>query len=153
MARSVFAVLSGAAASAALSTLLLFLVSALLAGNTTDIGLLPVVLAAWISVAFLANAVGAIVLGLPWHLIAQKNDWRASWHYWLPGAVCGFVVAFLFVNGGALLAGNANSVFRWGGALFPAYLYGAALGGFTALFAWRIRRPDRDAANPPTSTS
>lgn len=151
MARSLLAILAGAAASAAISTTLLFIWSGLMGGGA-DAGSLPLLLSAWVLVAFFANAVGALTLGLVWRWFAEKKGWRHALHYWLPGAICGFAVAFLFVNGGALRAGEAGSVWRWFGTMFPVYVYGAALGGFTAWFTWLIRRPDRDGANPDTAT-
>jgi hypothetical protein len=49
------------------------------------------------------------------------------------------------LNGNGLDAGSASFVF------FITAIIGIALGGMTGFFAWLIRRPDRDAPNPPTS--
>ena len=151
MARSLLSIFAGAAASAAISTTLFFIWSGLMSGGA-DVGSLPLLVATWAFVAFFANTVGALTLGLVWRWFAEKKGWRHALHYWLPGAICGFAVAFLFVNGGALRAGEAGSVWRWFGTIFPVYVYGAALGGCTAWFTWLIRRPDRDGANPDTAT-
>lgn len=153
MARSIVAILGGAAISAATATVLLFAASAF-AGNPTDSNALAIVLASWIFIAFIANVVAAFTLGLVWRWVAEANHWRASWQYWIPGALSGFALAFAFVNAGALLSGESNLVWRWFQGMLPAYIYGAALGGLTGYFAWLIRRPDRDATpNPPTSAS
>lgn len=152
MARSVVAILGGAAISAVTATVLLFISSALAGNPTADSGSLPIVLASWVMIAFIGNFIAALTLGMAWRWVAEANRWRASWQYWMPAAVCGFALAFLFINAGALVSGEAHLVWRWFQGMLPAYLYGAALGGFTALFAWLIRRPDRDAApNPPRS--
>jgi len=150
MARSLLSILGAAAAAAAISTTLLFIWSGLMGGGA-DAGSLPLLLVTWIFVAFFANTIGALTLGLVWRWFAEKNGWRCALHYWLPGAICGFAVAFLFVNGGTLLTGDTSSAWRWFETMFPVYIYGAALGGFTAWFAWLIRRPDRDGANPDTA--
>jgi hypothetical protein len=151
MGRSLFAILGGAAGSASTATALLFVVSAIV-GNPTDSNTLPFLLSGWILVAFVANLIAASTLGVAWRWLADAKHWRAAWQYWLPASVCGFAIAFLFVNGGALLSGETQIVWRWFQGMLPFYAYGATLGGLTALFAWLIRRPDRDAPNPPTAT-
>lgn len=96
--------------------------------------------------ALAITAVGATIavpttltLGLAAHTMFQRRGVTSAWAYILTGALAGALVpAFLtlFFSGMSLLA-----------------LYGIPVGAATAFLAWLIRRPDRDAPNPPTSAS
>jgi NhaP-type Na+/H+ or K+/H+ antiporter len=105
----------------------------------------------WLVLGFAANVICAATLGLAWHSCATTRAWRSVQAYVLPGLAVGlFVPALLFLvpsmlNGSGLDAGSASFVF------FITAIIGIALGGMTGFFAWLIRRPDRDAPNPPTS--
>ena len=90
--------------------------------------------------------VAAATLGLGWHTIALESRRTTRSDYWLPGALIGAVVAFVmpFIT----LPGIGAD---WLPLILVGTFYGAACGGFTGLYAWLIRRPDRDAANPATA--
>jgi uncharacterized membrane protein YfcA len=75
----------------------------------------------------------ASTLGLAWHAFAMRRHWTGLAFYLAPAAIVGVL--------GGLMASSGSSPFRMGA-------YGALLGALTALFAWLIRRPDRDAPNP-----
>ena len=75
----------------------------------------------------------ASTLGLAWHAFAMRRHWTGLAFYLAPAAIVGVL--------GGLMASSGSSPL-WMGA------YGALLGTLTALFAWLIRRPDRDAPNP-----
>lgn len=102
---------------------------------------------------FIGAYVFSIIIGLTigplWHVIARVQRWNRGRDYWMPGAVCGAIVAMGIVLPFGTLGQPSL------GALALALTlagYGSLLGGLTGYFAWRIRRPDRDsAANPPTS--
>jgi uncharacterized membrane protein YfcA len=75
----------------------------------------------------------ASTLGLAWHAFATRRNWTGLAFYLAPAAIVGVL--------GGLMASSGTSQL-WMGA------YGALLGALTALFAWLIRRPDRDTPNP-----
>jgi uncharacterized membrane protein YfcA len=95
----------------------------------------PVMLYATVN-AVLSLAI-ASTLGLAWHAFAMRRHWTGLAFYLAPAAIVGVL--------GGLMASSGSSPF-WMGA------YGALLGTLTALFAWLIRRPDRDAPNPDRAT-
>jgi hypothetical protein len=93
----------------------------------------------WFGVNVLVVAVVATVLGLPWHAYCQRQGWTNVHAYWTVGLITGVLpgAAWTLPSGFSLIAAFVLA-------------YGAMLGGITGLVAWLIRRPDRDAANPPT---
>jgi hypothetical protein len=80
----------------------------------------------------------ASTLGLVWHAVAMRRNWTGLTFYLAPAAIVGVL--------GGLMASSGSSPL-WMSA------YGALLGVLTALFAWLIRRPDRDAPNPGRAAS
>jgi hypothetical protein len=104
--------------------------------------------ASWSGLTFLITALVASTIGLAWHAFAHARGWRSVHAYWLPATMVGVIPPALIVLAPALrgeswMAGSLSS-----GVVLS--LCGASLGGLTGLFAWLIRRPDRDAANPAT---
>lgn len=95
---------------------------------------------AWFALSFVITALVASTLGLAWHTYLQRHNHTAIHWYWIPGAIVGGMSGALWLlpSGSSLVAALITPL-------------GAALGGATGFFAWLIRRPDRDAANPPTS--
>lgn len=102
---------------------------------------------------FLANLSVACTIGMLWHSIAQKAGWISIHAYWPPAVLVGMLPAsFLFAPrylSGDLEGGAA--IMNWLRGFITMMALGGALGGLTGTFAWLIRRPDRDAPNPPTS--
>jgi hypothetical protein len=133
------AILIGSAASSAITTvgLALFNLSSS-SGSSNDA---PLAYLAWFVGSTIITAAVSATVGLAWHALCQSRGYASVHAYWIPGAVVGVLPGALWLlpSGSTLIAGF----------VLP---YGAALGGLTGLFAWLIRRPDRDAANPPTST-
>lgn len=96
-----------------------------------------VIVATWAITGLVAAA-----LGLPWHALAVNRGWTWWACYTFPAAGAGgllaitvFVVLFSHALGGEQTAPLA---------LFGAMPIGILLGGLTGLFAWLIRRPDRE---------
>lgn len=100
----------------------------------------PLAYLAWLALSFLVTSAVAATLGLGWHILCQRIGLTSVHAYWIAGAMVGAVPGALWLlpSGSFLIA-----------AIIP---YGAVLGGLTGLFAWLIRRPDRDATNPTTSS-
>lgn len=99
--------------------------------------------------AAIVVALVASTLGLAWHALAARLRWRSVHAYWLPALLVGATPPqVMFVP--TIL--SPNSMYDWTGTWIQLSFYGAALGGLTGLFAWLIRRPDRDAPNLNTST-
>jgi hypothetical protein len=94
------------------------------------------------------SIIATTTLGLAWHTIASKRGWRIKKYYWFPGlligAAVGAAMSFPFVADVGFDSG-------WWAWACIGTLYAGAIGGFTGLFAWLIRRPDRDSPNPATS--
>jgi hypothetical protein len=131
------AILGGALAGASFTTLGLFAFNLANGMELTFPSLLAA--GAWFGVTFLIAVGFASTLGLAWYALASGRGWHSAHHYWVPGAVTGAIPLAIAFSTTATLALSLG-------------LYGAAMGGLTGLFAWLIRRPDRDAiANPPTS--
>lgn len=124
------AILGGALAASALSSLGL-LVWALASGLDVRPDSL-IAFGAWFGITFLLSTGFASTLGLAWHMLATGRGWRSVHCYWLPGALTGFVPTML------VFSPTPTAALHFGS-------YSALLGGLTGLFAWLIRRPDRDA--------
>jgi hypothetical protein len=136
----------GAAAAASLTTTLgLFVVFAIMGyGGLSTWRALP----GSFLLAFVPSAVIATTLGLMWHAFALRRRWHRSFHYWIPALIAGATLGFGLFLLPASTFGMADPD-AWT-IMFLLTGYGAALGGLTGYFAWLIRRPDRDAANPAT---
>ncbi len=108
--------------------------------------------AIWLALGFGANLILASTLGLAWHAFAYRRGWRGVIAYVLPAAVLGLAIPLGMFALPPLLAGNGLDLHSAAFVTSITSLIGVALGGMTGLFAWLIRRPDRDGApNPPTS--
>ena len=103
--------------------------------------------------AFVLALILSATFGLIWHLFAVRTGLVNAGYYALAGGVIG-----AFVSGAI-----AHAMIGLGGAGAPpgydfssehnfSVLFGAMMGAFSALAAWFIRRPDRDAI-PPTNRS
>jgi hypothetical protein len=144
------AALGGSALAALISTILLTLFNIVAyQGRSGDfmaamIGFLPLV--------FFATAIAASTLGLAWHALARSQGWSSVHSYW-PAAVAAGIAPVFFLMLGPMIEDGARAPLdrRWFISFFIALALGASLGGLTAIFAWLIRRPDRDAPNPPRS--
>ncbi len=131
------AILGGALAGSALTTIGLLLLS--LFGNGAVTLEVFAAFGAWFGITFLLATGFASTLGLAWHTLASGRGWRSVHYYWLPGALTGFLPTML------VFSPTPTAALYFGS-------YSALLGGLTGLFAWLIRRPDRDPrSNPPTS--
>ena len=100
------------------------------------------------------SALGAATLGIVWHAIALSRRWTNVFAYVVAGLLLGAgfpaaLTAPLWV--GELARPSVGEA--WGAGFAMIFIAGGAvLGPLTALFAWLIRRPDRDTpANLPTS--
>jgi hypothetical protein len=98
----------------------------------------------WFAIAFIFTAAIAATVGLAWHAFAQLRGWRSIHAYWPAGLVVSQILPAATVIWGASVAGHWTA--DAGRAWAVMALYGAMLGGLTAVFAWLIRRPDRDVA-------
>ncbi len=102
-------------------------------------------LQAWMVAAAAASAIAifvAILIGVPIHKWLNKRSLNSAWAYALFGAAIGLVVGLIPA---ALKASSAPP----SALIFIALdwsLYAIPIGVLTALFAWMIRRPDRDAS-------
>lgn len=96
----------------------------------------------WLAASFAVGMLVAGTIGLAWHAFCQANHWTSVHAYWIPGALAGVALGALW-----FLPSGSSSI----ASMFAPY--GAAFGGLVAVFAWLIRRPDRDGPNPPTSAS
>jgi hypothetical protein len=95
----------------------------------------------WFALSFGVTMLFSGTAGLGWHTFCQARGWTSVHYYWIAGALLGAALGGLWY----LPAGSYMLV----AILVP---YGVTLGGLTGAFAWLIRRPDRDAANPATAT-
>jgi len=100
--------------------------------------------------AFAALAAGT--LGLAWHAIAVRRGWTNWFAYTLAGVLLGAALPAA-LTAPIWIAEIINPPMELWGRAFSliATVVGAFVGLLTALFAWLIRRPDRDASNPPTT--
>jgi hypothetical protein len=141
------ALLAGSAASAVIVTA----VFALLHISTSDARSPDFLqaMASFAALASLANLFVASTIGLFWHAYARVFGLKGLAAYVLPAIAVGALLALTLI----LVTESRAPLPRYDSLVGDVTLIsvGAALGGFTALFAWLIRRPDRDAANPPTS--
>ncbi len=87
---------------------------------------------------------GAATIGLLVHTFLMRAHRRGPFVYVAAGAATGVIFALPF---GAPFTPNPADIFPM--AVMP---FAVSIGALSALFAWLIRRPDRDAPpNPPTS--
>ena len=105
------------------------------------------------ALAFIAaNAVACFVIastvGLAWHTLAKARGWTKAHAYWLPALLLGALIP-IGLAGPGIIANRGTDTLSMS-LLQLLVPYGAALGGLTGLFAWLIRRPDRDGPNPHT---
>ncbi len=102
---------------------------------TTLIG--PIIALAMFGVAFAYPAI--LVLGLPAHIALNALGRRGLIDYAAVGAISGFITLLV--------------ISAWDGRQPLLWLTPIALGAgvCNAVVFWLIRRPDRDAPNPPTS--
>ena len=134
----------GALAALAATTVLIVYNVAAYDGQSLDF---LAAMAGFLLLAALANIMVACTLGLLWHRFVQTRSWTSVHAYWPVAALVGALPPILIMapayfaedfDNGIAIAGWLSSVFMMVGL-------GAALGGMTGLFAWLIRRPDRDA--------
>lgn len=93
--------------------------------------------------SFASNIAVAGSVGLTWHAVAHGFGWHSASACWVTGLVMGAALASgIFAVFGVSYDGYSID---GGWALIATAAYGAALGALTGLFAWLIRRPDRDA--------
>ena len=73
-------------------------------------------------------------------------------HYWLGRVNKRSLLAYL---GSAMMAGVAFGLLGYvaSGLLIEWFVWTIPMGLLTALFAWLIRRPDRDQPTPPSNTT
>jgi hypothetical protein len=83
--------------------------------------------------------------GLAWHAFAQSKRWTSVHAYWTPAALLGILIPSAFLLPGVIANRGTDTIAQ--SLLLMLVIYGAALGGLTGLFAWLIRRPDRDAGS------
>jgi hypothetical protein len=150
------AIVGGALVAATLLSLITFapgVVTGLANGRTPIIHasqlnmLLFLFIAAWI-----LGVLGAATFGVAWHTIALKRGWTNVFAYMFVGALLG--AALPAAATAPIWVGEMNS--RPTEPLGQAFsmlitIAGAIMGPLTALFAWLIRRPDRDQT--PASSS
>jgi hypothetical protein len=131
-------------------------------------------LAPLVALAHLPFALAATwLVGLPWHLHLQQTRRTRSLYYWSAGAFFGALLgAALFAlatRGGTQtvslypsdlprdhsVISEAHGIANLLGGVAVGGGYGALIGALTGLFAWLIRRPDRDqpSADPSKDTS
>lgn len=120
----------------------------------------------WFTMALPSLISSLVVVGVC-HVMARPKRIAAWWSYLLVGIAVGFGSAMLWT---IALASSQDWQLSFGfgdpapGSPAPdaasealqavSFLgtTGTVLGAWTALIFWLIRRPDRDAANPPTPT-
>jgi hypothetical protein len=97
-------------------------------------------------------ALAAGTAGLAWHAIAVRRGWTHWFAYTLAGVTLGAALPASLTSP-IWIAEIVNPAFELWGRAFSLIvtIVGAFVGLLTALFAWLIRRPDRDAPNPHTS--
>lgn len=78
------------------------------------------------------------------HRALQQSGVRSWKAHASAGAAGGLVPVVLLIAAGGLFGGSMS----WSAPLLA--LWAVPVGALTGLFAWLIRRPDRDTPNPPT---
>lgn len=141
------ALLGGSAASAFITTLVLTIHNIAASDGQSD---LLSAMMGFALLAFFANLLIASTIGLLWHVYARVFGLTHLLAYVLPAIALGAGLVLVFIEVIGTNEPELNEGTKFGHLLLLAL--GASLGGLTALFAWLIRRPDRDAANPPTSS-
>lgn len=97
----------------------------------------PFVLLGVLMVLVVTNVAITCTLGLAWHAIATRNNWR-SWPAYVIAGACGGALVALPLD---LL--TTQQIEAEG---YPGYISAAAIGAITALVLWWLRRPDRDTS-------
>ena len=104
-------------------------------------------LQAWMVAAAAGSAIAifaAAIIGVSIHKFLYRRKLHSAWAYVIFGAALGLIIGLIPA---ALKFGeNPNAL------IFIALdwsLYAVPIGALTALFAWMIRRPDRDASPLP----
>jgi hypothetical protein len=92
----------------------------------------------------------ASTLGLGWHVFASSRGLRSAAAYYFPAGMVGFLGGTLLIQ--PLVAQSGMSNANWGAWALTS-TYGALLGGLTGLYAWQIRRPDRDQSSPSSNST
>jgi hypothetical protein len=147
--RALGAMMGGAAAASIITNAALYLVFAVFMHMDT-VTFFPAYLG-FSLYAFIFGIAVASTIGIAWHALALRRGWRRSISYWGPAAICGFLLGFGFWL--AIVSSfGVEDPDAWSILLYLAS-YGSTLGGFIGLFAWLIRRPDRDAPANPDSTA
>ena len=139
------ALLAGSAASAVIVTAVFAALNVLMSdARSSDF---PQAMASFAAFASVANFIVASTIGLFWHAYARVFGLRGLAAYVLPAVAAGVLLALALI----LVTESRAPLPRYGTLVGAVTLLsvGAALGGFTALFSWLIRRPDRDAVKPP----
>lgn len=147
--KPLIAAIGGGALAALAATTVLFVYNvAAYDGQSVDF---LAAIGGFLLLAALANIIVACTLGLLWHWFVQTRSWTSVHVYWPTAALVGALPPIL-IMAPAYLAGDFDSgiaIVGWLSSFFMMVGLGAALGGLTGLFAWLIRRPDRDAMNAP----
>lgn len=86
-----------------------------------------------------------LTLGVAWRMTARKFGYKGALTHMLAGAVCAAVIAgWLLFEVFPLSISLGDSPWRFA----PIFVWAMLTGALTSMFAWLIRRPDRD---PPAS--
>lgn len=104
-------------------------------------------LTAWTALAC-AGLIANFSLGLAWHAYARRRKIVHPAIHVVAGAVLGACVGALL---GLVVSWREPDAMSWNLATFS--IVGLSYGALAAGAFWLIRRPDRDAPNPPTSAS
>jgi hypothetical protein len=150
--KDVRAVLGGSALAAVATSALLTIFNVMIyQGRSADF--LPAMIGFLVG-AFFVNTLIACTLGLMWHAFVEHRGWTSIHAYWPPAVLVGAAVPLALMllplmQGPPPLGPAVNN--HWLFTFLLLLALGVSLGGLTAVFAWLIRRPDRDAPNPPTS--
>lgn len=96
--------------------------------------------------AYVTTALAASTLGLLWHWFAQRRGRTGLHTYWIPAVLVGLAppIFLMLTPLNAEVPPSVNGTWMHTFALL--LILGTLLGGLTAVFAWLIRRPDRDKA-------
>lgn len=102
--------------------------------------------------AFFLNTIVSLTLGLLWHGFVERLGWTSVHAYWLPALLVGVAIPLTLMALPLTAAGEIRPPIdsSWMTTFALLMTLGISFGALTALFAWLIRRPDRDAANPRT---
>ena len=147
--RVLAALIAGSAASAAIVTAAFAILNVVTSdGRSADF---PQAMATFAVLTLFANLIVASTIGLFWHASARVFGLRGLLAYALPAIAVGALLALtLIVVTEDRAPGPRYSTLVGVGNLLSL---GASLGGLTGVFAWLVRRPDRDPPNPPTPAS